>query len=54
MGLLTNLLDPKVVMGYLSLLTQCDNPARVFVLDQTLVVGAIQIVISLRVNGILA
>jgi threonine/homoserine/homoserine lactone efflux protein len=54
MGLLTNLLNPKVAMIYLSLLPQFVDPARGDVLGQSLVLGATQIAISLTVNGIIA
>ncbi|MBP7335813.1 LysE family translocator [Niveispirillum sp.] len=52
MGLVTNLLNPKAAMLYLSLLPQFIDPARGSVLAQGLELGAVQIVISLSVNAI--
>ncbi len=54
MGFLTNLLNPKAAMLYLSLLPQFVNPARGSVLTQSLVLGSLQIVISLSVNALIA
>ncbi|MET0370948.1 MAG: LysE family translocator [Sphingobium sp.] len=54
MGLLTNLLNPKVAMIYLSLLPQFIEPARGQLLGQSLVLGATQIAVSLSVNAIIA
>lgn len=51
MGLLTNLLNPKAAMLYLSLLPQFIDPARGHVLGQSLTLGATQMVISLSVNA---
>lgn len=50
MGLLTNLLNPKIAVMYLSLLPQFIDPAGGDVLAQTLVLGGTQILISLFVN----
>lgn len=54
MGFLTNLLNPKVAVLYLSLLPQFIDPVAGNVLTQLLVLGAIQISISVTVNAIIA
>lgn len=54
MGLVTNLLNPKAAMLYLSLLPQFIDPARGSVLTQSLVLGSLQIAISLSVNALIA
>jgi threonine/homoserine/homoserine lactone efflux protein len=54
MGFFTNLLNPKAAMLYLSLLPQFIDPARGSVLTQSLVLGSLQIVISLSVNALIA
>ncbi|WP_421739803.1 LysE family translocator [Caulobacter sp.] len=53
MGLLTNLLNPKAAMLYLSLLPQFIDPHRGAVMGQSLVLGGSQIVISLTINGVI-
>lgn len=53
MGLVTNLLNPKVAMLYLSLLPQFIDPHG-NVLAQSLVLGGVQILISVTVNAAIA
>ncbi|MGO4739308.1 LysE family translocator [Bosea sp. 2KB_26] len=53
MGFLTSLLNPKIAMFYLALLPQFIDPAAGNVLTQSLVLGAIQIVISGSVNTLI-
>ena len=54
MGFLTNLLNPKIAIVYLSLLPQFINPAHGSVLGQSLLLGMTQIVISVSINAIVA
>src|SRR5271154_864116 len=54
MGFVTNLLNPKIAMLYLALLPQFVDPALGSVLWQSVVLGSIQIVISVSVNGMIA
>jgi threonine/homoserine/homoserine lactone efflux protein len=51
MGLVTNLLNPKIAVLYLSLLPQFIHPERGSVLTQSLALGATQITISVAVNS---
>jgi threonine/homoserine/homoserine lactone efflux protein len=50
MGFVTNLLNPKIAMLYLALLPQFIDPNGASVLDQSLVLGAIHIGISVSVQ----
>jgi threonine/homoserine/homoserine lactone efflux protein len=54
MGFITNLLNPKIAMLYLSLLPQFITPEAGHVLGQSLVLGFTQISISITVNGLIA
>jgi threonine/homoserine/homoserine lactone efflux protein len=54
MGLVTNLLNPKAAVLYLSLLPQFIEPARGNVLGQSLLFGSLQIVVSVTVNAMIA
>ncbi|MDX6503961.1 MAG: hypothetical protein QOE29_1086 [Gaiellaceae bacterium] len=51
MGLLTNLLNPKIAILYVSLLPQFVDPARGHVAEQTLLLGLTQIAIALTLNA---
>lgn len=51
MGLITNLLNPKIAVLYVSLLPQFVNPGRGSVLAQSLALGFTQIAVSLTVNS---
>ena len=53
MGFLTNLLNPKAAVLYLSLLPQFITPGRGNLLQQSLVLGATQMTISLAVNALI-
>ncbi|MFL6620316.1 MAG: LysE family translocator [Povalibacter sp.] len=50
MGLLTNLLNPKIAMLYLSLFPQFVDPSHGDVFTQSMLLGATQILISVSVN----
>ncbi|MGF6723307.1 threonine/homoserine/homoserine lactone efflux protein [Paraburkholderia sp. GAS41] len=54
MGFVTNLLNPKIAVLYLSLLPQFIEPQRGHVLEQSLVLGSVQIAFSLTINALVA
>ncbi|MGC6388493.1 LysE family translocator [Ewingella sp. S1.OA.A_B6] len=54
MGLLTNLLNPKTAVLYLSLLPQFIVPEQGHILMQSLVLGSTQILISMSFNALIA
>ena len=54
MGFVTNLLNPKIAMLYLALLPQFIDPAAGSLLTQSVILGAIQIAISVSCNAAIA
>ena len=54
MGFLTNLLNPKIALLYLSLLPQFISADRGSVLAQSLMLGFVQIFISVTINALIA
>lgn len=54
MGFVTNLLNPKIAVMYLSLMPQFIEPGHGSVLLQSLLLGSTQIAISVTVNALIA
>ncbi|CAM3958929.1 LysE family translocator [Bordetella tumulicola] len=50
MGFLTNLLNPKIAVMYLSLLPQFVDPDKGSILTQSLALGSVQVAISISIN----
>ncbi len=53
MGFITNILNPKIAVMYLSLLPQFINPDHGSVLSQSLALGFLQILISVSTNALI-
>lgn len=54
MGFVTNLLNPKIAVMYLALLPQFITPEYGNVMTQSLVLGSVQIAVSISINALIA
>ncbi|PHI31656.1 LysE family translocator [Budvicia aquatica] len=54
MGFITNLFNPKIAIMYVSLMPQFLMPDHGSILSQSLVLGSIQIIISVTINAMIA
>ncbi|MFC4604197.1 LysE family translocator [Rhodococcus kronopolitis] len=53
MGLVTNILNPKIALMYVALIPQFVDPSRGPVWQQSLLLGAVQILVAVAVNAVI-